>query len=69
MPYYVYRASDLARIAKDLVLKEMPVSLRLMGIKLSSLKDRKIDEDAVKKVVHNHTFYCLPFKTSCTLSL
>ncbi|ORZ01306.1 hypothetical protein BCR43DRAFT_486727 [Syncephalastrum racemosum] len=49
MPYYVYRASDLARIAKELLLKEMPVSLRLMGIKLSSLKDRTIDEDAVKK--------------------
>ncbi|KAI9259622.1 hypothetical protein BDA99DRAFT_538582 [Phascolomyces articulosus] len=40
LPYSVYRAPDIAKAAKELIAKEMPLSLRLMGVKLSSLESK-----------------------------
>ncbi|CDH50289.1 dna-directed polymerase kappa [Lichtheimia corymbifera JMRC:FSU:9682] len=38
LPYHIHKACDIARYAKELLEKEMPLSLRLMGVKLSSLE-------------------------------
>ncbi|KAG2217742.1 hypothetical protein INT45_002391 [Circinella minor] len=51
LPYSVYRASDIAKVAKELIAKEMPVSLRLMGVKLSSLETK--NTTSVKKFFSN----------------
>ncbi|KAI9323231.1 hypothetical protein BX666DRAFT_1884537 [Dichotomocladium elegans] len=43
----VWKASEIARVAKELVAKEMPISLRLMGIRVSSL-EKKHDDHVTK---------------------
>ncbi|KAL0088916.1 hypothetical protein J3Q64DRAFT_1439231 [Phycomyces blakesleeanus] len=48
MPFYISSAEDIARIAGELLFKEMPVSLRLMGIRMSSLQPL-VNENGLKK--------------------
>ncbi|KAG0194530.1 hypothetical protein DFQ28_009737 [Apophysomyces sp. BC1034] len=50
LPSYVSNAADIARVAKELIAKEMPVSLRLMGVRLTSLQPVGHDDEGVKKV-------------------
>ncbi|KAI8331216.1 hypothetical protein BC941DRAFT_439331 [Chlamydoabsidia padenii] len=48
-PSYISTSQDIARIAKELLEKELPVNIRLMGIRLSSLHIPTSDDHGVKK--------------------
>ncbi|KAG2188881.1 hypothetical protein INT44_004021 [Umbelopsis vinacea] len=51
LPGNIYKQEDLEKYASQLLEKELPVSLRLMGIRLSSLCSRdEIDQKGVKRV-------------------
>ncbi|CAO3589602.1 unnamed protein product [Absidia cylindrospora] len=48
-PSYISSSKDIARIAKDLLEKELPVNIRLMGIRMSTLKPQANEDQGVKK--------------------
>ncbi|KAI9012632.1 hypothetical protein CLU79DRAFT_769427 [Phycomyces nitens] len=48
IPFCISSAEDIARIATELLFKELPVSLRLMGIRMSALQPL-VNENGVKK--------------------
>lgn len=50
LPTYVWTAKDIERIAKALLLKELPVNIRLMGIRMSTMKQRGTEDQSVMKV-------------------
>ncbi|KAI8384862.1 uncharacterized protein BYT42DRAFT_493605 [Radiomyces spectabilis] len=50
IPAYTSQTSDITRIARELLLKELPVNLRLMGLRMSNLRPRGQDDQGVKKV-------------------
>lgn len=45
-PRYVNKKEDLFTIAKELLLAEMPLCIRLIGIRVTNLKDLKIAENS-----------------------
>ncbi|CAO3646269.1 unnamed protein product [Mucor hiemalis] len=49
LPTYVWTAKDIERIAKALLLKELPVNIRLMGIRMSTMKQRGTEDQSVMK--------------------
>ncbi|KAH8556279.1 hypothetical protein BGW37DRAFT_6820 [Umbelopsis sp. PMI_123] len=53
LPVSIYKQEDLEKYAGQLLEKELPVSLRLMGIRLSSLSSRdEEDHKGVKRFFH-----------------
>lgn len=50
LPSYIWTAEDIERIAKVLLLKEIPMNIRLMGIRVSSMKQRGSEDESVRKV-------------------
>lgn len=50
LPSYIWLAKDIERIAKVLLLKELPVNIRLMGIRMSTMKQRGSEDKSVMKV-------------------
>ncbi|KAI8084998.1 uncharacterized protein BX664DRAFT_338298 [Halteromyces radiatus] len=48
-PGYISNSKDIARIAKELVEKELPVDIRLMGIRMSSLQPQTNEDHGMKK--------------------
>lgn len=50
LPTYIWTAKDIERIAKALLLKELPVNIRLMGIRMSTMKQRGTEDQSVMKV-------------------
>lgn len=50
-PSYIWKAKDIERIAKGLLLKELPVNIRLMGIRMSTMKPRGTEDESVMKVI------------------
>jgi DNA polymerase kappa len=50
LPSYIWTAKDIERIAKALLIKELPVNIRLMGIRVSSMKQRGGEDESVMKV-------------------
>lgn len=50
LPSYVWMAKDIERIAKDLLLKELPINIRLMGLRVSTMKPRGSEDESVMKV-------------------
>lgn len=51
LPASIWTAKDIERIAKPLLLKELPMNIRLMGIRISSMKQRGTEDESVRKVV------------------
>lgn len=49
-PSYIWKAKDIERIAKDLLIKELPINIRLMGIRISIMKPRGSEDESVMKV-------------------
>lgn len=52
MPSYIWTAKDIERITKELLFKELPVNIRLMGIRMSAMKQRGSEDESVRKVVY-----------------
>ncbi|PHZ10274.1 IMS-domain-containing protein [Rhizopus microsporus ATCC 52813] len=50
LPTYTWSAKDIEKIAKKLLAKEMPMNLRLMGVRLANLKPRGSEDESVLKV-------------------
>lgn len=50
LPSYIWSAKDIERIAKALLLKELPVNIRLMGIRMSTMEQRGSEDKSVMKV-------------------
>lgn len=50
LPSYIWTAKDIERIAKVLLLKELPINIRLMGIRMSAMKQRGSEDESVRKV-------------------
>ncbi|KAL7314508.1 hypothetical protein PS15m_006070 [Mucor circinelloides] len=48
-PSYIWKAKDIERIAKDLLIKELPINIRLMGIRISIMKPRGSEDESVMK--------------------
>ncbi|KAI7900839.1 uncharacterized protein BX663DRAFT_516694 [Cokeromyces recurvatus] len=48
-PSYIWKAKDIERIAKELLIKELPVNIRLMGIRISTIKPRGNEDESVMK--------------------
>ncbi|KAI9481199.1 MAG: hypothetical protein EXX96DRAFT_618150 [Benjaminiella poitrasii] len=48
-PSYIWKAKDIERIAKDLLMKELPINIRLMGIRISTIKPRGNEDESVMK--------------------
>ncbi|KAI8985372.1 hypothetical protein BDB01DRAFT_787850 [Pilobolus umbonatus] len=46
---YIWKADDMYRIAEGLLKNELPVNIRLMGIRLSTLKPRGSEDEGVLK--------------------
>ncbi|RCI03224.1 hypothetical protein CU098_002733 [Rhizopus stolonifer] len=49
LPSYIWLAKDIEKIAKQLLAKEMPMNLRLMGVRLATLKPRGSNDESVLK--------------------
>ncbi|ORE10606.1 IMS-domain-containing protein [Rhizopus microsporus var. microsporus] len=49
LPTYTWSAKDIEKIAKKLLAKEMPMNLRLMGVRLANLKPRGSEDESVLK--------------------
>ncbi|KAI9251563.1 hypothetical protein BY458DRAFT_482279 [Sporodiniella umbellata] len=49
MPNYIWSAKHIETVAKQLLSKEMPMDLRLMGVRLSNLKARGSNDESVLK--------------------
>ncbi|KAI8047062.1 hypothetical protein BDF21DRAFT_469558 [Thamnidium elegans] len=64
MPSYIWTAKDIERITKELLLKELPVNIRLMGIRMSAMKRRGSEDESVRKYF---TKLPLPESTSTTV--
>ncbi|KAI8645557.1 hypothetical protein BD408DRAFT_382046 [Parasitella parasitica] len=48
-PSYIWKAKDIERIAKELLVKELPINIRLMGIRISIIKPRGSEDESVLK--------------------
>ncbi|CAO3609199.1 unnamed protein product [Mucor fragilis] len=48
-PSYIWKAKDIERIAKELLIKELPINIRLMGIRISIMKPRGSEDESVMK--------------------
>ncbi|KAI8327573.1 hypothetical protein EDC96DRAFT_531684 [Choanephora cucurbitarum] len=48
-PSHIWTATDIYRFAKQLLMKELPVNIRLMGIRVSNLKQRGSEDESVMK--------------------
>lgn len=63
LPTYIWTAKDIERIAKALLLKELPVNIRLMGIRMSTMKQRGTEDQSVMKYLKKISFpEVKPFK-------
>lgn len=51
-PSYIWKAKDIERIAKELLIKELPINIRLMGIRISVMKPRGSEDESVMKVLY-----------------
>jgi DNA polymerase kappa len=51
LPSYIWTAKDIERIAKALLLKELPINIRLMGVRVATMKQRGSEDASVMKVV------------------
>lgn len=49
LPSYIWLVKDIEKIAKQLLAKEMPMNLRLMGVRLATLKPRGSNDESVLK--------------------
>ncbi|CEG72129.1 hypothetical protein RMATCC62417_07741 [Rhizopus microsporus] len=49
LPTYTWSAKDIEKVAKKLLAKEMPMNLRLMGVRLANLKPRGSEDESVLK--------------------
>ncbi|KAG2211235.1 hypothetical protein INT47_006355 [Mucor saturninus] len=49
LPSSIWTAKDIERIAKPLLIKELPMNIRLMGIRISSMKQRGTEDESVRK--------------------
>lgn len=54
-PSYIWKAKDIERIAKELLIKELPINIRLMGIRISIMKPRGREDESVMKVKKKST--------------
>lgn len=48
----LYRACLTDQIAQELLRKELPLRIRLLGVRLSTLKDLTVPEKGIKAVGH-----------------
>jgi DNA polymerase kappa len=58
-PSYIWMAKDIERIAKDLLMKELPINIRLMGLRISTMKPRGSEDESVMKVFRYNNRYRL----------
>ncbi|KAI9304290.1 hypothetical protein BJ944DRAFT_267053 [Cunninghamella echinulata] len=54
-PHYISDSKEIAKIAKKLLDNELPISIRLMGIRMSTLKPKANDDYGVKKYFNTIT--------------
>jgi DNA polymerase kappa len=50
LPRYVNAKDDILPIARELLLREFPLTLRLLGIRITSLKDLRPPANGIEKV-------------------
>ncbi|KAI9357087.1 hypothetical protein BD770DRAFT_389022 [Pilaira anomala] len=49
MPSYIWTAKDIEKVAKELLQKELPVNIRLMGLRMSTMKKRGHEDESLRK--------------------
>lgn len=59
LPSYIWTAKDIEKTAKALLIKELPVNIRLMGIRVSTMKKRGSEDESVMKVKTNVSYICI----------
>lgn len=50
VPSYIWTAKDIEKVARELLQKELPVNIRLMGLRMSTMKKRGHEDESLRKV-------------------
>jgi DNA polymerase kappa len=57
LPRYITSKEDILTVGKDLFLKELPLKLRLIGLRMTTLKDLRPHPGGIEKVTLTFAYF------------